>query len=90
MPSHCVILGLKLIGFKKKSEVKLHLHVKPSHFIYPDESVCIIIFNTYSKTLWAICFFMLYLTLVQMHKYNSYSLIMNYIQQKRKNSLLDV
>jgi len=33
------LLGLKLKGFIKKAEVKLHLHVKPSHFIYPDESV---------------------------------------------------
>ncbi|XP_067943807.1 X-ray repair cross-complementing protein 5-like [Watersipora subatra] len=30
--------GLKLIGFKNRSDAKLYQHVKPSHFLYPDET----------------------------------------------------
>ena len=31
--------GLKLLGFKPRSRLKTHHNVRPSYFVYPDESV---------------------------------------------------
>jgi ATP-dependent DNA helicase 2 subunit 1 len=36
--------GLALMGFKPRSRVKKHCYIKPSNFIYPDESVRVLMY----------------------------------------------
>jgi ATP-dependent DNA helicase 2 subunit 1 len=31
--------GLKLLGFKPESKIKIHHHLRPSSFIYPEEGL---------------------------------------------------
>jgi len=35
----CFILGIKLLGFKDRSELRFEDNIKHSQFIYPDEMV---------------------------------------------------
>ena len=32
--------GLRLLGFKPFDCIKPYMHIKPGHFLYPDEKVC--------------------------------------------------
>ena len=36
---YIVLIGFTLIGFKPKSKLKLQHYVKPSNFIFPDDTV---------------------------------------------------
>ena len=37
------------MGFKPKSSMKRYYHIKPAHFIYPDEKVITVLLSLFSE-----------------------------------------